>query len=167
MESESKKTVRQNVLTLLGRVRALRANESGVTRLKDLGIPHGNAQRTVDKESDIQLSTLDQVAGALKVKPWQLLIEGLDADKLPALVAPVAAPTDDASREATDLAVARVAHLAGQLKTVTELNLLIAALHRAIEREEVAEKQAAAAAQPPQKPKPARGRIPQAHTRAE
>lgn len=72
-------------MALLARAQPLRSGESGVTRLKNLGVSHGNAQRTVDNESDMRLGTLDQVAEALGLKSWQLLVEGLDADRPPRL----------------------------------------------------------------------------------
>lgn len=96
MESNSKKTVRENVIALLSRRQPLRTHESGVTRLKSLGVAHGNAQRTVDEESDMRLATLDQVAAALKVAPWQLLVDGLDPGALPQLV-PAAQRFSDAA----------------------------------------------------------------------
>jgi len=96
MESESKRNVRLNVLALLDRARPMRASESGVTRLKNLGVSHGNAQRTVDDQSDMQLATLDQIAAGLRVKPWQLLVEGLDPAALP-LIEPAAARYSDAA----------------------------------------------------------------------
>lgn len=96
MESDSKRNVRLNVLALLDRARPMRASESGVTRLKNLGVSHGNAQRTVDDQSDMQLATLDQIAAGLRVKPWQLLVEGLDPARLPS-IEPAAARFSEAA----------------------------------------------------------------------
>jgi len=98
MESASKKTVRANVLAFLGRLGPLRERESGVTKLKNLGVSHGNAQRTVDQESDMRLATLDQVAAALKMKPWQLLVETFDPASPPVLAAGSQQPAKHSAR---------------------------------------------------------------------
>jgi hypothetical protein len=89
MGLEIKKTVRLNVLSLL-KFQAggeLPEGESGVTRLKKLGVSQGNAQRTLDEESDLRLATLDQLAKGFRLKPWQLLVPHLDPRALPTLAA--------------------------------------------------------------------------------
>jgi hypothetical protein len=80
MVSEMKKVVRENALKLIQQsTGALKPRESGVTRLTALGIPNGTAQRVLDDTSDLRLETVEQLAAALKVKPWELMTPGLEA----------------------------------------------------------------------------------------
>lgn len=90
MESQSKKTMRANVLALLGRVKPLRSDETGVSRLLQAGLSNGNAQRVLAADQDIYMTRLDEVARALRVEPWQLLVPGIDPDRPPLLTAPPA-----------------------------------------------------------------------------
>ncbi len=77
-------TLRDNVRALLG----LQPGESGVSRLIDLGIPNGNAQRVLGGTTSIGLDSLADLATALSVQPWQLCVPGLDPERLPVLVEP-------------------------------------------------------------------------------
>jgi hypothetical protein len=87
MESESKKIVRENVLALLRQAAGgeLPPNESGVTRLKNLGLSHGNAQRAIEDSSDLRLGTVDQLAKAFNLKSWQILVPRLNVASPPEL----------------------------------------------------------------------------------
>ena len=78
--------LRENVLSLLKRrTGELRGNESGVSRLKSLGVTHGTAQRALDGSTSIGIALLAELAAALDVQPWQLLVPGLDPNELPTL----------------------------------------------------------------------------------
>lgn len=73
MTSESKRLLQSNVRALLERKGGkLGAKETGVTRLVNLGISQGTAQRVFDS-ADSRLSTLDEVAAALGVSIGELM----------------------------------------------------------------------------------------------
>jgi hypothetical protein len=74
MKSNTKSVLRSNVLGRLGKLKELRAHETGVSRLVALGFSNGTAQRILDPEQDVRLVTLEQLAAKMKVKPWQLLV---------------------------------------------------------------------------------------------
>ena len=101
MQSEGKKTVRANVLAMLSHASEMRVGESGVTRLKKVGLAQGTAQRLLDDVSDVRLETLDQLSQGLNVEPWQLLVPSLNPAALPVL-----ADKTDASLLGDDLVAA-------------------------------------------------------------
>jgi DNA-binding Xre family transcriptional regulator len=74
MTSESKRLLRTNVRALLVKLGGdLRSNESGVTRLVNLGIANGTAQRILDETTDVRLGTLDELAEKFNVRPEDLI----------------------------------------------------------------------------------------------
>jgi hypothetical protein len=77
--------LRENVLALLARETPLPRGQSGVSRLKRLGIAQGNAQRVLEGKTSIGLDLLEQLSAIFKVAPWQLLVEGLDVRAPPGL----------------------------------------------------------------------------------
>lgn len=78
----SKRILRTNVRVLLERKGgAMRSHESGVTRLVNLGVANGTAQRILDEESDPRLSTLDELAEKLGVGVSALLSPGMTEDQ--------------------------------------------------------------------------------------
>ncbi len=79
MAADIKLIIRSNVRALLG----LEEGQSGVQKLIDMGIPTGNAQRVLSGIASVGVDTLDQVAGALGVQPWQLMVPNLDPANLP------------------------------------------------------------------------------------
>jgi transcriptional regulator with XRE-family HTH domain len=86
MENDVKKTLAENVLNLIRAENELSGRErSGVSRLLSKGIPNGTAQRVLAGETSIGVDALEQIAKALNVKPWQLLVEGLDPKAPPRL----------------------------------------------------------------------------------
>lgn len=83
MTSESKRLLQSNVRALLERKGGkLGAKETGVTRLVNLGISQGTAQRVFDS-ADSRLSTLDEVAAALGVSVGELMSPAVAAQALP------------------------------------------------------------------------------------
>lgn len=79
MASDIKIVVRDNVRALL----RLSPTESGVSKLIDLGIPNGSAQRVLKGETSVGLDVMSELARVLKVSPWQLCVPGIDPDRLP------------------------------------------------------------------------------------
>ena len=83
-----KDVVRDNVLALLTHVGGpLPAGQSGVTRLKNMGVAQGTAQRVLGGETSIGIDVLQQIAELFKLEPWQLLVPGLDPARVPGLTA--------------------------------------------------------------------------------
>jgi hypothetical protein len=83
---DSKKVVTANVRRLLEhRGGKLPEGQSGVSRLKALGVSHGNAQRALSDDEGMRLATLDEIAAAFKMKPWQLLVPNVNPKALPTL----------------------------------------------------------------------------------
>lgn len=81
-------TLRDNVLKLLVQQSgdwkpSERGKTRGVTRLKKLGLTQGTAQRVLEGSTSIGLEILQQLASAFHVKPWHLLVPGLDVEALP------------------------------------------------------------------------------------
>lgn len=75
-----KHVVRDNVRRLLG----LAPGASGVSELmRKSGLKNGSAQRVLAGETSIGLDLLAELARSFGLQPWQLLIEGLDPDRLP------------------------------------------------------------------------------------
>ena len=83
MPQDIKTVIRDNVRALLG----LEEGVSGVQSLINKGVSNGNAQRVLGGVASVGIDTIAQVAAAPKVKPWQLLVPGLDPDNLPAELA--------------------------------------------------------------------------------
>lgn len=85
MDADVKKIIRTNVLTLVERQQGpLGPRESsGVSRLMRLGISNGVAQRLLDESSDVYLSSLVDLATALRIKVWELLTPGLQSSSMP------------------------------------------------------------------------------------
>lgn len=81
MAPDLKAIIRDNVRALLG----LKPGQSGVSKLIDLGIANGNAQRVLGGKTRVGLDVLSQVAAALSVEPWQLCVPALDPTHLPSL----------------------------------------------------------------------------------
>lgn len=81
MAADIKLTIRANVRALLG----LEDGQSGVQKLISMGIPTGNAQRVLSGVASVGIDTLAQVAGALGVQPWHLLVPNLDPANLPSV----------------------------------------------------------------------------------
>ena len=82
MGKNLKIVVAENVRTLLG----LRPDDRGATAaLIKLKISNGDATRTLKGQTSIGLDKLAELAKALKVEPWQLLVPGLDPTRMPAL----------------------------------------------------------------------------------
>ena len=82
MASDIKKVVRDNTLALLG----LAPGERGATaELVRLGLSNGDATRVLKAETSLGLDKIVQIANGLRVQPWQLLVPGLDPERLPAL----------------------------------------------------------------------------------
>lgn len=79
MPQDIKTVIRDNVRALLG----LEEGVSWVQSLINKGVSNGNAQRVLGGVASVGIDTIAQVAAALKVKPWQLLVPGLDPDNLP------------------------------------------------------------------------------------
>lgn len=75
-----KLVVRDNVRRLLG----LAPGSSGVAELmRRSGLKNGSAQRVLAGETSIGLDLLADLARSFGLEPWQLLIEGLDPERLP------------------------------------------------------------------------------------
>lgn len=85
MDATVKKIIRDNVLALVERQSGpLGPRESsGVSRLLKLGISNGVAQRILDDSSDVYLSSLLDLANALRVKVWEILTPGLQSSSMP------------------------------------------------------------------------------------
>lgn len=79
-----KRAVRENVRALIEKTGGkLKPGQSGVTRLLKLGISNGNAQRLLDEESTVSFETLEKVADAFKVNPWDLVTPGMSMSTIP------------------------------------------------------------------------------------
>lgn len=76
-----KKIIRENVRARLG----LRPGQAGVSKLIELGIAQGSAQRVLGGETSVGADLIAEVAQVLNVAPWQLCVPGLDPDRLPSL----------------------------------------------------------------------------------
>lgn len=86
-------TVAANVMALLRhRYPDMRAHEKGITRLIELGVSHGTSARVLKGTTQVGLAVIEEVAAALKVQPWQLLVPKLDAANLPGTTAAPAWP---------------------------------------------------------------------------
>lgn len=84
MASELKRVLRSNLRALIEKTSGpLKPNESGVTRLLKLGISNGNAQRLLDEDSTVSFPTLEQVAAAFRVKPWDLVSPAMKVSEMP------------------------------------------------------------------------------------
>lgn len=88
MKTPTKPTLTKNVLALITYGSPLVGKETGVTRIVELGVPMGTAQRVIDEEQDVRLSTIDKLAEGLRVESWQLLVPGAARDALPELLKP-------------------------------------------------------------------------------
>lgn len=63
-----------NLLTLLERHAGAKLNRAqAVTALVNLGIPTGTAQRLIDDRTNVQINTVELVAGKFRVAPASLL----------------------------------------------------------------------------------------------
>lgn len=68
-----------NVLAALVAERPLGPREKkGYARLISKGLPNGSAQRILDADTSVGIDVVAQVAEALGLKPWQLLVPGLN-----------------------------------------------------------------------------------------
>lgn len=86
MDASLGTVLRDNVLALLEhRTGPLRPNETGLTRLVKLGLSAGSAQRALAGETSLGLEILKNIAVALQVEVWQLLVPDLDPVALPGL----------------------------------------------------------------------------------
>lgn len=73
----------------LRRLLKLLPGESGVAQLMaKTGFKNGTAQRLLAAETSIGLDVLSQLARGFDLQPWQLLVQGLDPENLPALHQP-------------------------------------------------------------------------------
>jgi transcriptional regulator with XRE-family HTH domain len=54
---------------------------------KKTGLGTGSVSRLRNGDVDANLSTLEKIAKAFELQPWQLLVHGLDPGNLPALLA--------------------------------------------------------------------------------
>jgi hypothetical protein len=75
--------VRANVRAILG----IGADDKGIGALVNKGMANGNVQRVMDDATNFRISRLDELAKALGVQPWQLLVPGLKPGNLPELAA--------------------------------------------------------------------------------
>lgn len=82
MEKDIKKVVAENVRALLGKTNGERGATAALIKL---GIPNGDATRVLQGETSIGLDKLAQIAGKLRVQPWQLMTPDLDPMRLPSL----------------------------------------------------------------------------------
>lgn len=93
--------VAANVLALLRKQHPdMRSHETGITRLLQAGMTQGSAQRILKGETKLNLGTLEEVAKALRVPVWQLLVPDLDANAPPGLTAAQSWPFEMVPAEA-------------------------------------------------------------------
>lgn len=85
MESASKKTLRENVRAIIAFRAGIRPEDVGVSRVIQLNLPNGTAQRLLGTDSDLRMDTIDVIARGLGVESWQLLVPSLDPAKLPVI----------------------------------------------------------------------------------
>ena len=79
---DSKKVLWDNVSRLMDK----RYGKENLTKLaKDAKMGPGSATRIKNQETSVGTDILDQLAVALEVQTWQLLVPDLDADSLPEL----------------------------------------------------------------------------------
>jgi hypothetical protein len=83
MEEDLRKVVAENVVSLLG-LDGPQA-KGATAKLIRLGISNGDATRALKGETNLGLGKIAELASALKVKPWQLLVPDLDPQRLPSL----------------------------------------------------------------------------------
>lgn len=83
-----KQIASENALALAKRragVEGMKANETGITLLKNHGLSQGTAQRLLASEGDVRLGAIEVLARGLHVHAWQLLVPGLNPTALPEL----------------------------------------------------------------------------------
>lgn len=56
------------------------------TKLINAGVSNGSITRALSGENEPRTSTIDQLAKALNVPAWMLLVENIDPDDLPVIV---------------------------------------------------------------------------------
>ena len=77
MTATLKTIVQENLRRLLG------VDSVSVTDLIKLGFGNGTAQRLLDGTTMPRIDTLETLAKALNVTPWQLCVPDLDPNQLP------------------------------------------------------------------------------------
>lgn len=91
MAEDLKTILRENVEALLERrAREDPTRKTKVSGLIALGFQNGTAQRILGGETSIGVNVVAQLAEALEVPPWMLLVPRLDVENLPGM-------TEDAS----------------------------------------------------------------------
>jgi hypothetical protein len=80
MPENIKTVLRDNLQAVLReRYPTMRPNESGITKLVELGVAQGSAQRAIGGETSIGIDMLEKIASAIGLQTWQLLVPELNA----------------------------------------------------------------------------------------
>jgi hypothetical protein len=86
MGGDSKKTLADNVAAIIRHRDQLAPDAKvGVSKVMRLGFANGTAQRILGAGTSIGLDILTDLADKLGVKPWHLLVPGLNPAALPGL----------------------------------------------------------------------------------
>lgn len=90
---ELRPIVAKNVRACLGhKYPGMKPHETGVSKLVSLGLSQGTAARLLRGETDVGLGLLADLAHALDLQPWHLLVPDLDPAALPGVTADMGWP---------------------------------------------------------------------------
>lgn len=127
MRTGIKQIASENALALAQRragTEGMKANETGITLLKNHGLSQGTAQRFLASEGDVRLEAIDVLARGLRVEPWQLLVPGLDPTALPELHPSTSVFSPDLMARLRALPAHEVARLENGLRGQLDMELL-------------------------------------------
>lgn len=85
MDISTVQILRDNVLKILEKRHGpMTGKQNGTSWLMELGISNGSATRLL-QVTDVRMARLDELAKALNVEPWKLLVPTMDPEAMPEL----------------------------------------------------------------------------------